>query len=197
MTEVAAVRILPAAARAALPWKNGGGLTREVAIHPPGSDLGTFEWRVSIAQVRAAGPFSSFPGVDRQLAVLAGELALVIADAVPRTLTPETPPLAFPGEVAASAMPVSAEVTDLNVMTRRGHVAARLARHAVNRSLSVDPRTGSILLLALSPLRLHQAALEWPLAPLDAALLGRASRCELRPQAVPGEAYLIELFSDP
>ena len=87
MTEVPAVRILPAAARAAVPWKNGGGLTREVAIHPPGSDLGTFEWRVSIAQVRAAGPFSSFPGVDRQLAVLAGELALVIADAVPRTLT--------------------------------------------------------------------------------------------------------------
>jgi environmental stress-induced protein Ves len=31
------VLILRARERFAVPWKNGGGVTREVAVHPPGS----------------------------------------------------------------------------------------------------------------------------------------------------------------
>lgn len=59
-------RILRAAERPALPWKNGGGVTREVVAHPPGSDLGHFDWRVSIAEIHNAGPFSRFPGIERR-----------------------------------------------------------------------------------------------------------------------------------
>ena len=71
--------ILRAAERRAVPWKNGGGLTREVAAHPPQSDLGNFDWRVSLAEVRRGGPFSSFPGIDRHMAVISGRLELSIS----------------------------------------------------------------------------------------------------------------------
>ena len=60
MSAAARTELLSAARRAAVPWKNGGGVTREVAAHPAGASLEDFDWRVSTAEVRAAGPFSGF-----------------------------------------------------------------------------------------------------------------------------------------
>ena len=45
-------------------WKNGLGWTREVLRWPPGAD--DWDWRISIAEVDKGGPFSSFPGVERE-----------------------------------------------------------------------------------------------------------------------------------
>ncbi|RYZ75163.1 MAG: HutD family protein [Proteobacteria bacterium] len=58
-----------------MPWKNGGGETAQVAIFPRESDLAKldFAWRVSIASVRANGPFSLFPNYRRQLVVWQGD----------------------------------------------------------------------------------------------------------------------------
>ena len=58
------------------PWRNGGGVTRELASHPaaaaaqerPGG--AGWDWRVSIADVSKAGDFSAFPGMDRVLTVV-------------------------------------------------------------------------------------------------------------------------------
>ncbi|WP_344323995.1 HutD family protein, partial [Kitasatospora putterlickiae] len=55
----APVRFLRAAERPATAWRNGGGVTREVAGHPVGSGLDDFRWRVSLADVASAGPFSA------------------------------------------------------------------------------------------------------------------------------------------
>ena len=56
-----------------VPWRNGGGSTRQVAIAPPDGGLGTgFAWRVSVAGVAADGPFSALPGIDRSLWLLRG-----------------------------------------------------------------------------------------------------------------------------
>jgi len=55
-------RILRAAERPALPWKNGGGVTREVAATPPGVIWVHFDWRVSIAEIHSAGPFFALSG---------------------------------------------------------------------------------------------------------------------------------------
>ena len=42
------------------PWRNGGGVTRELAaLGGAGGDL---LWRLSIATVNADGPFSTFNG---------------------------------------------------------------------------------------------------------------------------------------
>ena len=120
---------LPAAARVARPWKNGGGTMTDVLVSPPGARLDAFEWRISIARVEGSGPFSMFPGIDRSMAILEGAgLTLEIAGAAPATLTERSPPLAFAGDVATSARLIGGPVTDLNVMTHRGRVAHRMQR---------------------------------------------------------------------
>jgi environmental stress-induced protein Ves len=127
------MKILRAAERVATPWKNGGGVTREVAVWPPGAGLDAFDWRVSIAEVNSAGPFSHFPGIDRILAILEGRMALDFADSRVE-LDAYSPPLAFPGDVSCSGTPIGGEVTDLNVMARRGRCAARVERAKIGRT---------------------------------------------------------------
>jgi hypothetical protein len=102
-------------------WKNGLGETAEIAVHPANADLSNFEWRVSMANVATGGPFSKFPAIDRHLAILSGDgIALTLGDQAPITLTQDTPPLAFPGDVPAAAELLGGKVTDLNAMARRG-----------------------------------------------------------------------------
>ncbi|MBY6056974.1 HutD family protein [Leisingera daeponensis] len=45
-----------------VPWKNGGGLTRELASETKG---GGTVWRLSLAEISRNGPFSAFPGLAR------------------------------------------------------------------------------------------------------------------------------------
>lgn len=52
----------------AAPWKNGGGVTRQIAQSGPGDPF----WRLSIADVEKDGPFSDFPGLRRILTVISG-----------------------------------------------------------------------------------------------------------------------------
>lgn len=120
-------KILRAVERIAQPWKNGGGITSEVAISPPGAGLDDFDWRVSIAEVRAAGAFSTFENIDRILAILEGRMVLTFADRTVE-LDAACAPFAFAGDLACSGDPLGAKVTDLNVMTRRGRVTARVDR---------------------------------------------------------------------
>src|SRR5436305_6392644 len=145
-----ALLILRAAERPSNPWKNGGGLTREVIFHPPGSDLTRFDWRVSLAEIRAPGPFSSFPGIDRRMAVLAGRLSLSIGEGAGMIATPETPPLTFPGETAVFAEPCGGPVTDLNVMTRRGRFDSRLTLSTASEPRELNAHAGATLMLPLS-----------------------------------------------
>ncbi|WP_027245099.1 HutD/Ves family protein [Leisingera daeponensis] len=46
----------------AVPWKNGGGVTRELAVH---EQDGRLVWRLSLADITRNGPFSAFPGLAR------------------------------------------------------------------------------------------------------------------------------------
>lgn len=113
--------LLPAADRITSPWKNGGGVTSEVAVFPAGASMDDFLWRVSIAEVSEAGAFSRFPGIDRVLAVLEGRLSLTVAGAdTPVQLSSTTGAHAFPGDVDAHGTPLGGPVRDLNVMVRRG-----------------------------------------------------------------------------
>jgi environmental stress-induced protein Ves len=148
------MRVLRAADRAASPWKNGGGITREVAAWPPGAGFDDFHWRVSMAEVRADGPFSVFAGVDRILAVLEGRLALDIEGRGTITLDGATMPAAFPGDAPTVGRVLAGPVTDLNVMSRRGAVRADLTRLDVRSHLTLAPAACARLLVARSPLRM-------------------------------------------
>ena len=66
---MAQVTELPASGYTEMPWRNGGGVTREYLVHP-GADA--FEWRVSVADVASDGPFSEFAGYERVLTLLSG-----------------------------------------------------------------------------------------------------------------------------
>jgi environmental stress-induced protein Ves len=112
-------------------WKNGQGLTEEVAAFPAGSDTDSFDWRLSIAHVGADGPFSVFAGIDRTIALLDGEgLALDLPEGRTVTLMPGGAPFSFPGEWEISSRNPGGPTIDLNIMTRRGrctHAMRRLA----------------------------------------------------------------------
>ncbi|AFQ47691.1 HutD family protein [Burkholderia cepacia] len=111
------------------PWKNGGGVTREIAAFSPkgtsfgalpGAALDAFVWRVSVADVGAAGPFSRFDGIDRTLVLLSGA-GMTLAEAGGARHVLDTP-LAradFAGETAIDATLHDGATRDFNLMTRR------------------------------------------------------------------------------
>ena len=103
------------------PWRNGGGVTRELASHrgPASSADGAWDWRVSIADVTSAGEYSAFPGMERVLTVVEGELLLLAVDGAEHPLE-KYRPFRFPGgAVSSSALPTG-DVRNLNVITRDG-----------------------------------------------------------------------------
>jgi environmental stress-induced protein Ves len=53
------------------PWKNGKGMTAEIARFPSNTDS-DFLWRFSMADIHESGAFSHFPGMTRTLVLLEG-----------------------------------------------------------------------------------------------------------------------------
>ncbi|WP_336293811.1 HutD/Ves family protein [Bartonella sp. CB169] len=101
-----------------MPWKNGGGSTREVALSL--NDHGEMDWRISIATISQSGPFSSFEGIDRTIALLDGDqVTLNVANQDTIVLDRSSQPFSFAGEASVDAILNGRETTDLNIMTRR------------------------------------------------------------------------------
>ncbi|OOG43341.1 HutD family protein [Rhodanobacter sp. C05] len=102
------------------PWKNGLGSTHEIAIHPSGAGSDDFLWRVSIAEVDSAAPFSSFTGIDRQIALLDGNgFTMTLDDDRVHALTTPFTPFAFAGEARVAVTLVDGPTRDFNLMVRR------------------------------------------------------------------------------
>lgn len=136
-------RVVRGAALTATRWKNGGGLTREIAAYPVGAGLDTFVWRVSVAEVERSGPFSQFPGVDRTLVLLAGA-GMHLSQAHGATLA-LIEPLAlarFDGAAAVDAQLVDGATRDFNLMVRRDRAQASVefwqGSHANRRVFDAD-----------------------------------------------------------
>lgn len=145
------MRVLRAGDRLVTPWKNGGGSTTEIAVHPAGADFDSFGWRVSIASVATDGPFSVFPEIDRTLAVLSGAgIQLSIDGGVPVRVGIADAPLAFPGDVQTHGVLIDGPIVDLNVMSRRGRVKHHMKRHISDRLFSVEMAGAVNLILARS-----------------------------------------------
>jgi len=108
-------------------WKNGQGRTRQLAIYPADAGSDEFLWRVSVAEVDSAAPFSSFPGVDRQIALLRGAGFTMTLDKQQRhNLTVPFEPFAFPGEADVEVELVDGATRDFNLMLRRGKATGRI-----------------------------------------------------------------------
>jgi environmental stress-induced protein Ves len=163
-------RVLRAAERVATAWKNGGGVTREVAAFPEGAGLADFHWRVSLADVADGGPFSVFPEVDRIITLVRGAGMALTVDGVETTVGEPYRPFAFPGDAATDCRLLGGPLTDLNVMARRGRSSARIdivGRADATTTELTGPAT--LVLLLEGTASLHRSAIE--LGPLDAVLL--------------------------
>ena len=147
-----------------VPWRNGLGLTREVAVE---SDAVGPLWRISIADVSAAGPFSTFDGLDRVLLVVGGEGLVLDVDGVEHHLS-RLDSHEFAGEAATFGRPVGGAVQALNLMTRRGSVDGSLRIIHAGDGDAVGPPGGATVLLAIDPMDVHVGTSEVHLDPLDA-----------------------------
>ena len=117
----------------ATPWKNGGGVTRELACYPAGAALDDFLWRISIAEVNRSGPFSAFPGIDRVITLLEGDgMQLIFSDGAQHALTTPLLPYHFRGERIVKAQLAGTASQDFNLMLRRDAVDGSLRiRHEI------------------------------------------------------------------
>jgi environmental stress-induced protein Ves len=127
--------ILRAADRPATSWRNGGGITHEVARGPAGPEGGDFDWRISIAEVGAPGPFSAYQGVRRTIALIDGAALTLIIDGERHELGLYQP-LTFDGASVTSCELPAGPTRDLNVMTTLGQADAAIE---IRRLTSAEP----------------------------------------------------------
>src|SRR6187549_1495378 len=99
MTNSTTVRTAEVASQ---PWRNGGGVTRQV--------------RVSVADVSVNGPFSRFPGVQRWFAVLDGAGVVLTIGNTEHRLDAGSDAFSFRGDVAVRCRLVDGPTRDLNLM---------------------------------------------------------------------------------
>lgn len=109
--------VLRRAAYRAMPWKNGGGITHEIAVFP---SEGAPAWRLSVATIERDGPFSDFTGYDRTIVPLEGRgVILDLSNGERAVLDRPFRPFPFAGELKVGCRLIDGPVRDFNVMTRR------------------------------------------------------------------------------
>lgn len=113
------LRLISPAQWQTMPWANGGGITHEILK----DSAQPWRYRLSIAEVASAGPFSTFDGIDRQIMMLEGNgFILNFAESQERIVQVHEP-FAFAGEASVQCDLVQGAVPggvrDFNVMTRR------------------------------------------------------------------------------
>jgi uncharacterized protein len=111
---------------AAQPWRNGGGLTRELLRWPAAAAAADWQLRISLANVRSDGPFSIFPGIQRWFSVMDGAGVRLSLSGTDHLLQPGHEPLNFSGELPVNCVLVDGPTTDLNLMHAGG--SASMAR---------------------------------------------------------------------
>ena len=100
-------------------WRNGGGWTRELLTWPAGNP--DWQLRISLATINAPGPFSTYPGIRRLLALVSGNGLLLTVDGHQHRLMVDSDPLHFNGTATVHAVPLAGASSDLNLMTASGH----------------------------------------------------------------------------
>jgi environmental stress-induced protein Ves len=137
----------------AIPWKNGRGIAHQIAASPAGAGYDALDWQVSRPEIAADGPFSSFPGLDRQFMLVTGNgLTLKIRSnneglAFDHPVDTPLEPFAFRGEWDVECILRGGPVQAFNVMTRRGRAGARLEIVEASAARPVAKPAGETLLV--------------------------------------------------
>jgi hypothetical protein len=160
-------RIVTPAEFRSQPWKNGGGMTHEIARWPaPGAGDDAYEIRISIADDRQPGPFSRFPGY-RRWSFLADRAPIVLDVAgTVHELVARGDHIEVGGDVAISCALPAGPTRLFNILIRDGVAAT------VGRGPCREPVRFAFALAALPWLPEGHAAVFDP--PAVAALTGDA-----------------------
>jgi uncharacterized protein len=166
---------LPAATRPPQPWRNGGGVTFEIARAPaPAGSPREFLWRVSMARVDRPGPFSSFAGFTRLIAVVSGAgMRLRGIGATDVDLHPFRV-VRFDGALAVEGLLPHGTVDDFNVMYDADACGATLEILAEER-VEQKPGDSELLVVNLAP-----TPLTWTSA-AERGTLGERDALRLQP----------------
>lgn len=156
----------------AMPWKNGLGITHEIAVERNGDEPG-FVWRVSMAEVSVSSPFSAFPGCDRTILLLQGDG--MVLDSGPngrKILDRKFEPYSFQGEWQTDCRLLGGPCRDLNVMVDRTRAHAEVQVMTVNAPVQRWIPGGNVALFFTLEGTLQGTADEsYDLPPLHALLL--------------------------
>ncbi|CAG9213784.1 putative Uncharacterized 21.2 kDa protein in hutC 3'region [Paraburkholderia caribensis] len=168
--------LIRGAALVASPWKNGGGITRDVASC-------AHAWRVSIADIDRDGPFSRFDGIDRLLMVLDGAGMTLGGAGVLGAFDVAH----FTGEAPVTAHLANGTVRVFNLMTYRGAARASvdIVRAPGRRTFAADT---ALLLCARGSSEVRAGPACIALTPLDTLRIDRANPVEI---AIEGDGVLV------
>jgi environmental stress-induced protein Ves len=119
------IRLDPKAYRRT-PWKNGGGVTVNIAdASAPGAEPGSWSgtlWRLGRTEIVAGGPFSDLSGYDRVLTVIGGRgLVLQIEGGAALDVREPCRPVRFRGEDRIVSRLEAGPVAVLNLIADRRH----------------------------------------------------------------------------
>lgn len=139
------------------PWRNGAGLTRQVAAGrlrvPENATFDEWDWRISVADITADGPFSVFSGIDRTAALVAGDSLVLQGDQGSLHFTQLSAVHAFAGETLMAAQLPKVPARLFNVMARRGRATARLCAHHGDAAIGVKRADCCVLLIVRGEFR--------------------------------------------
>jgi environmental stress-induced protein Ves len=137
-----------------MPWANGRGTTVELLREDGPAGL---LFRLSMASVVEDGPFSIFPGIERNLTVLSGPGFRLDGPGLSLWCKPLVP-VAFAGDVPVQAVETGNRPSnDFNVMTARALPRPHVTVEAVATSL---PAGGTLYLFALAPTGINGVKVE-------------------------------------
>lgn len=120
------INIISAQSFKAIPWKNGKGITTELAINPTGT-LDNFQWRLSIATVAEDGIFSDFSGYMRNLVLIEGDsLSLTHNENKTDTLTKLLDFATFDGGCKTLGTLQNGAIKDFNIITSKSACDTRV-----------------------------------------------------------------------
>lgn len=166
------LRIVRWASLTPTPWKNGGGTAVDIAGQPEPLTNERFDWRINIATITRSGPFSSFPGIDRDFRVLdGGGVELAVEGNLPRLLTPGGPSYRFPGDCPTYARLLRDDepCRAFNVLTRRCAFVSEVREIVIERGEVFRPEGEAVVgVVRRETLDMMAGTEQQRLGPLDA-----------------------------
>jgi uncharacterized protein len=173
------------------PWKNGGGVTHEIARS---DENGEPDWRISLATIDRDGPFSDFTGYDRTIVPLDGAgFELSFDDGRVAVLDRTGEPFRFAGEKKVQCRLLDGRSRDLNAMTLRARWQHDVTAVALSQSATAydAPAESFLFFIGAATVARENATLD--LADGSTLACDEAARLELRAASETSIALAIRL----